>query len=130
MILDIAKPGSSESALPKNQVRNAPASAGIPPHWADFYQLPVENDIIAGTDWIYYLWAVLHRATPLSYCAFRELDKTARKLCISLKLVIKAHTRTKTLHAVYDIRMPRVPSKCLPCAHQRRSPGNQGQRVG
>ncbi|PBK72016.1 hypothetical protein ARMSODRAFT_954818 [Armillaria solidipes] len=111
MILDVAKPGSSKSAFPKN-LRNSPASAGTPPHWADFYQLPIENDVIAGTEWIYCLWAVLHRATPPSYCAFRELDKTARKLCsllcfreesTPLRLVIKAHTRTKTLHAVYDI---------------------------
>ncbi|PBK80661.1 hypothetical protein ARMGADRAFT_1068900 [Armillaria gallica] len=106
MTLDIAKPGGS-----KNR-RNAPASAGTPPHWADFYRLPVENDIIAGTEWIYCLWAVLHRATPPSYCTFSELDKTARKLCsllsfreesISLRLAIKAHTRTETLHAIYDI---------------------------
>ncbi|KAK0446602.1 uncharacterized protein EV420DRAFT_1570306 [Desarmillaria tabescens] len=112
MTLDVAKPESSKHSLPKN-LQNAPF--GTPPHWADFYQLPVENDIIAGTEWIYSLWAVLHRAVPPSYHAFRELDKTSRELCnllmqsrpedeyLPFKFIIKAHTRTKTLHAIYEI---------------------------
>ncbi|KAK0237053.1 hypothetical protein EDD85DRAFT_1023784 [Armillaria nabsnona] len=114
MTLDIAKLGGSKSAFPKN-LRNAPASADTPPHWADFYQLPVENDIIAGTEWVYGLWAVLHRTAPPSYCASGSLDKSARELCalltqssagdksILFKLIITAHIRTKTFHAIYDI---------------------------
>ncbi|KAK0447859.1 uncharacterized protein EV420DRAFT_1647601 [Desarmillaria tabescens] len=104
------------STIPSDH-KNAVASPviGTPPHWADFYQLPVENDIIAGTEWIYSLWAVLHRAVPPSYHAFTELDETSRELCnllmqsrpedecLPFKFIIKAHTRTKTLHAIYEI---------------------------
>ncbi|PBK80656.1 hypothetical protein ARMGADRAFT_1171790 [Armillaria gallica] len=114
MTLDIAKLEGSKSAFPK-KFRNTPASADTPPHWADFYQLPVENDIIVGTEWIYYLWAVLHRTASPSYCASGALDKTARELCalltqsgagdksIPFKLIITAHIRTKTFHAIYDM---------------------------
>ncbi len=59
-------------------------SADTPPHWADFYQLPLANDIIAGTEWVYGLWAVLHRTASPSYCASGALDKTARELCALL----------------------------------------------
>ncbi|PBK72011.1 hypothetical protein ARMSODRAFT_797614 [Armillaria solidipes] len=109
MTLDVAKPGGSKN------LRNGPTSADTPPHWADFYQLPVENDIIAGTEWVYGLWAVLHRTATPSYCASGALDKTARELCalltqsgagdtsILFKLIITAHIRTNTFHAIYDI---------------------------
>ncbi|KAK0447930.1 uncharacterized protein EV420DRAFT_866556 [Desarmillaria tabescens] len=111
---------SSSSALCKN-FQNAPTnpthilSADIPPHLVDFYRVPVENDIIAGVEWIYCLWTLLHRTAPPSYRAFKELDSTARELhtlltqsrswdrCTTFKLIIRSHVRTKALHTIYDI---------------------------
>ncbi|KAK0431936.1 hypothetical protein EV421DRAFT_1911450 [Armillaria borealis] len=43
----------SEGSSPQD-TQNDPAfslPASTPPHWPDFYQQPVENDIIDGTDW-------------------------------------------------------------------------------
>ncbi|PBK72974.1 hypothetical protein ARMSODRAFT_953416 [Armillaria solidipes] len=47
-------------------------------HWADFYQLPIKNQI-AGTYWIDFLWEVLHRdrKTPLSYNAAEHFASAA-----------------------------------------------------
>lgn len=68
--------------LQKSTESPPPAYANTPPHWADFYQLPVENDIIAGAEWIYCLWTVLNRTNPSPpYCASSELDSTATELC-------------------------------------------------
>ncbi|KAK0200838.1 hypothetical protein DFS33DRAFT_1277202 [Desarmillaria ectypa] len=106
MNLNIANPGGSEYA-PKNlqNVSAVPAigsPAGTLPHWADFYQLPVENNILAGTEWIYFLWAVLRCTTPSSYRASRELDETSSGLASRL-YISEAHIRTKTLHTGYDV---------------------------
>ncbi|KAK0235460.1 hypothetical protein EDD85DRAFT_968434, partial [Armillaria nabsnona] len=72
----------SEGSSPLQDTQNDPAfhsSASTPPRWPGFYQQPVENDIIDGTDWIDSLWAILHRFSFVS------------------------PTRTKALHAIYDI---------------------------
>ncbi|PBK69599.1 hypothetical protein ARMSODRAFT_1018981 [Armillaria solidipes] len=82
-------------------------------HWADFYQSPVPNDIIAGTKWIDHLWEILHRRDPASYPAARSLAYASRVLSGDLAwynfnsrlidLSIRPHVRTKTLYAIYDI---------------------------
>ncbi|KAK0236972.1 hypothetical protein EDD85DRAFT_790679 [Armillaria nabsnona] len=61
-----------------------PAYASTSPRLGRLYQLPVENDITAGAEWIYCLWTVLNRTNPSSYRASSELDSTARELCTLL----------------------------------------------
>ncbi|KAK0200884.1 hypothetical protein DFS33DRAFT_1085129 [Desarmillaria ectypa] len=103
MPLKNSKPGGS--AFPKHRQN----TSVFPPHWVDFYQLPVENDILAGAEWIYCLWVVLHHTNPPSYRASSKLNSTAKGLCTLLMQsrswdvcgtfeFIKSHVRTKTLH--------------------------------
>ncbi len=58
---------SGDSSLPQD-TQNDPAfspPACTPHRWPGFYQQPIENDIIEGTDWIDFLWAILHTDPPL-----------------------------------------------------------------
>ncbi|KAK0447847.1 uncharacterized protein EV420DRAFT_862221 [Desarmillaria tabescens] len=113
MSLDSAKLGDSSL---HQDTQKAPAfslPACPPPRWSDFYQIPIENDIIDGTDWIDFLWEVLHRATPPTYRASKSFAFTFRRLGehvtdfhiskLSLIWFLTNSIRTKTLHAIYDI---------------------------
>ncbi len=80
---------SGESSLPQNALASsAPDSVskavGTLSHWADFYQLPVANDITTGTKWIDTLWEVLHCTTPASYHASGSFSFASRSLINSL----------------------------------------------
>ncbi|PBK80668.1 hypothetical protein ARMGADRAFT_1171799 [Armillaria gallica] len=108
----------SRDSLPQN-IQSAPDSpvvdshskaASVPSHWADFYQLPVANDIIAGTKWIDHLWKILHCRDPVSYPAARRLAYASGDLSKDLnwydfnsRLIELPHVLTKTLYAIYDI---------------------------
>ncbi|KAK0421605.1 hypothetical protein EV421DRAFT_1747137 [Armillaria borealis] len=73
------------------------------PQSPGFYQLPIENDIIDGTNWIDSLWEDLHSVNPSSNCTSRCFDSTSRNICKLIRLMIKSHVQTNTLHAIYDI---------------------------
>ncbi|SJL11142.1 uncharacterized protein ARMOST_14545 [Armillaria ostoyae] len=115
---------SRESSLPQNtfaiptldseSLSIVSKAVGAPSHWADFYQLPVANDITIGTKWIDTLWEVLHRRTPASYHASGSFAFTSKSLSdrftknfkdhgLLIQLFIRPHVRTKTLYAIYDI---------------------------
>ncbi|SJL11149.1 uncharacterized protein ARMOST_14552 [Armillaria ostoyae] len=97
MTLDRAKSGGS--SCPQD-TQNAPACRLRSP---GFYRLPDENDIIDGTDWIDSLWEDLHSANPSSNRTSRCFDSTSRNICKLIRLTIKSHVQTNTLHAIYDI---------------------------
>ncbi|KAK0200836.1 hypothetical protein DFS33DRAFT_1386782 [Desarmillaria ectypa] len=99
MTLDSVKLGGSG---PHQNLQHSPTfrpPTCIHSRWSGYYQQPIENDIIDGTGWIDFLWAVLHRTNPSSYCASRYFDSTSRKL----GRLTKSHVRTKILYAIYDI---------------------------
>ncbi|SJL11152.1 uncharacterized protein ARMOST_14555 [Armillaria ostoyae] len=116
MTLDSAKSGVFNH--PKNLQHSPdfrpPACTPLSPQWPGFYRQPIECDIIDGTGWIDFLWAVLHRTDPPLYRASGCFDSTSRQLGLHLTLhhqcilspiqfLTKSHVRTKTLHAIYDI---------------------------
>ncbi|KAK0189555.1 hypothetical protein F5146DRAFT_1001807 [Armillaria mellea] len=83
-------------------------SASTPPNWSGFYQRPIENDIMDGTDWIDSLWKILHREDPSSsYCTSRcltpRLGMYLERSLSCLKHDEVAHTQTKTLYTIHDI---------------------------
>ncbi|KAK0218412.1 hypothetical protein EDD85DRAFT_797790 [Armillaria nabsnona] len=72
---------SGDSSLPQH-TQNDPAphpSVSTPPCWPDFYQEPIENNIIDGTDWIDFLWAVLVHRTDF-YHSTGCFVSTSRRL--------------------------------------------------
>ncbi|KAK0225264.1 hypothetical protein EDD85DRAFT_795458 [Armillaria nabsnona] len=72
---------SGDSSLPQH-TQNDPAphpSVSTPPRWPDFHQEPIENDIIDGTDWIDFLWAVLVHCTDF-YRSTGCFVSTSRRL--------------------------------------------------
>ncbi|KAK0237065.1 hypothetical protein EDD85DRAFT_1023795 [Armillaria nabsnona] len=106
-------PQDIQSAPDSPAVHSHSKAASVPSHWADFYQLPVANDIIAGTKWIDHLWKFLHCRDPASHPAARCLAYASRVVSEDLtwynfnsrliELSIRAHVRTKTFYAIYDI---------------------------
>ncbi len=81
---------SGYSSLPQH-TQNDPAfhlSVSTPPRWPGFYQEPIENDIIDGTDWIDFLWAVLVHHTEY-YRSAGCFVSTSRRLG---KHVARYHT--------------------------------------
>ncbi|KAK0431924.1 hypothetical protein EV421DRAFT_133121 [Armillaria borealis] len=105
---------SGDSSLPQDTQNDLAfhPSVSTPPRWPGFYQQPIENDIIDGTDWIDSLWAVLHRT---EFCrSTGRFVSTSRKLGEHVAryhtfkfsfiwFIIRSHIQTKTLYTIYDI---------------------------
>ncbi|SJL11175.1 uncharacterized protein ARMOST_14578 [Armillaria ostoyae] len=102
---------SGDSSLPQDTQNDLVfhPSVSTPPRWPGFYQQPIENDIIDGTDWIDSLWAVLHRtdfcrSTGCFVSTSRKLgEHVARYHTFKFSFIWLSHIQTKTLYTIYDI---------------------------
>ncbi|KAK0216164.1 hypothetical protein IW262DRAFT_1299412 [Armillaria fumosa] len=101
---------SGDSSLPQF-TQNDPAfhpSVYAPPRWPGFYQQPIENNIIDGTDWINFLWAVLHHtdfhlSTGCFVSTSTKLGRhVARYHTFKFTFIWLLHIQTKTLYTIYD----------------------------
>ncbi|KAK0475060.1 hypothetical protein EDD18DRAFT_1116188 [Armillaria luteobubalina] len=77
--------------------QNDPAfhlSVNAPPHLPGFYQQPIENNIIDGTDWIDFLWPVIH-------CT--DFHRSTECFVSMSKILGKLHIQTKMLYTIYNM---------------------------